>query len=82
MCIRDRCKGAGGGDCDPKTDPNQCKGNDDGKCDPKTDPNKCVKPSVEGEACDAELKCEGDVIQCAIPVSYTHLDVYKRQYVN
>ncbi|UTH32739.1 virulence factor TspB C-terminal domain-related protein [Ectopseudomonas hydrolytica] len=39
---------------------------DDGKCDPKTDPNKCVKPSVEGEACDAELKCEGDVIQCAI----------------
>ncbi|MFV9657889.1 virulence factor TspB C-terminal domain-related protein [Pseudomonas sp. NY15366] len=60
-----QCKGSeSGGDCDPKTDPNQCKGKDD--CDPKTDPNKCIKPSVEGEACDTELKCEGDVIQCAI----------------
>lgn len=62
-----QCKGnEGGGDCDPKTDPNQCKGDDEPECDPKTDPNQCIKPNVEGEACDTELKCEGDVIQCAI----------------
>tara|TARA_Y100001951_G_scaffold105223_1_gene120831 strand:+ start:4545 stop:5471 length:927 start_codon:yes stop_codon:yes gene_type:complete len=58
--------GTGDGDCDPKTDPNQCKGTDEPECDPKTDPFQCIKPNVEGEACDTELKCEGDVIQCAI----------------
>lgn len=62
-----QCKGDGGeGDCDPKTDPNQCKGTEEPECDPKTDPLKCIEPNVEGEACDTELKCEGDVIQCAI----------------
>ena len=63
----DKCKGnEGGGDCDPKKDPNQCKGDDETECDPKTDPNQCIKPKVEGEACEVELKCEGDVIQCAV----------------
>ncbi len=62
-----QCKGDGGeGECDPKTDPNQCKGTEEPECDPKTDPFKCIEPNVEGEACDTELKCEGDVIQCAI----------------
>ncbi|MGP0173384.1 virulence factor TspB C-terminal domain-related protein [Pseudomonas sp. NCHU5208] len=41
-------------------------GEGEGQCDPATDPNKCGQPSVGGESCDAELKCEGDVIQCAI----------------
>lgn len=41
-------------------------GEGDGECDPRTDPGQCQRPSVEGEACDTELKCEGDVIQCAI----------------
>jgi hypothetical protein len=41
-------------------------GEEPGECDPKTDPNQCKKTSVAGEACEAELKCEGDVIQCAI----------------
>ncbi len=43
------------------------KGDGDGaECDPAKDPNKCGKSSVEGEACDAEVKCTGDAVQCAI----------------
>ena len=48
--------GNGGGDT----------GDGEGQCDPATDPNKCGKSSVGGEACNVQLKCEGDAIQCAI----------------
>lgn len=41
-------------------------GDGEGQCDPATDPNKCGQSSVSGEACNVDLKCEGDAIQCAI----------------
>lgn len=41
-------------------------GDGDGQCDPAKDPNKCGQSSVGGEACNVDLKCEGDAIQCAI----------------
>ena len=41
-------------------------GDGEAECDPAKDPNKCGKSSVEGEACDAEVKCTGDAVQCAI----------------
>lgn len=54
-------EGEGEGDGDGKGD-----GDGEAECDPAKDPNKCGKPSVEGEACDAEVKCTGDAVQCAI----------------
>jgi len=48
--------GNGGGDT----------GDGEGQCDPAKDPNKCGQSSVSGEACNVDLKCEGDAIQCAI----------------
>ena len=54
-------EGDGGGDGEGDGD-----GDGDGKCDPAKDPYKCEKPGVEGEACDAEVKCVGDAVQCAI----------------
>lgn len=41
-------------------------GDGEGQCDPAKDPNKCGQSSVGGEACNVDLKCEGDAIQCAI----------------
>lgn len=41
-------------------------GDGEGECDPAKDPNKCGQSSVGGEACNVDLKCEGDAIQCAI----------------
>lgn len=41
-------------------------GDGEGQCDPAKDPKKCGQSSVGGEACNVDLKCEGDAIQCAI----------------
>ncbi|MFB4368023.1 MULTISPECIES: virulence factor TspB C-terminal domain-related protein [unclassified Pseudomonas] len=54
-----------GGDGDGNGDGNG-DGDGDGQCDPAKDPNKCGQSSVGGEACNVDLKCEGDAIQCAI----------------
>ena len=36
----------------------------------------------KGKAVKGEMKASGDSFVSATPVSYTHLDVYKRQIVN
>ncbi|MCY1526375.1 hypothetical protein D9M68_613890 [compost metagenome] len=41
-------------------------GDGDGQCDPATDPNHCQQSGVTGQACDAELQCTGDPVQCAM----------------
>ncbi|MCQ4323054.1 virulence factor TspB C-terminal domain-related protein, partial [Stutzerimonas stutzeri] len=38
----------------------------EGECDPATDPDKCGQSSVGGEACDVQIECNGDAVQCAI----------------
>jgi len=64
-------EGEGDGDGDGEGDgegngEGEGEGEGEAECDPAKDPNKCGKPSVEGEACDAEVKCTGDAVQCAI----------------
>ncbi|MCP1602682.1 virulence factor TspB C-terminal domain-related protein [Pseudomonas citronellolis] len=41
-------------------------GEEEGECDPATDPNQCQESGVTGEACNADLSCTGDAVQCAI----------------
>lgn len=57
--------GGGDGDGNGSGDGNG-DGDGEGQCDPAKDPNKCGQSSVVGEACNVDLKCEGDAIQCAI----------------
>jgi hypothetical protein len=58
--------GDGGGDDGGGSGPGDGGGDgEDPGCDPSTDPS-CAPSSVTGEACNVQLACTGDALQCAI----------------
>ena len=46
------------------------------------DPDDYMDPEMYSRLFSAALEYDADIVECGNPVSYTHLDVYKRQAVS